>query len=254
MAPTRKSKAALSFLSHVDEKDATIFQTVKTFLMHFYRSSRKAQTIILCPESLRCNSKTLDGSGGAALLTELFLRVLRGKLVASKREFCKKILLAAAWSLRMPIVVMPSGALSVGIAPSGKEPRESALLKVLVRRLPFPDTSIDLILSFAGDIWVGTRSHPDTGLFHMMSSYAIEVPRNRLRPALRNCFPYPSCRLDFSGSGSIFSEWGSDPANNLVWIQAESLWPLITLLRFKQRSRGAPSLVMTIRGFGDVLI
>ena len=249
----RKTKPRLvhALTAHAEAKEPNIFQQVRAFLSHAYKSSKKAQTVILSNEVWRSISVELDGKGGSALLTELFLRVLGSKL-SMRRELCKRILIAAAWSLHMPVFVTPSGAVSLCMSPSGEEPMVTFLLLKITKALPIPEEVRNLVLSFAGNVWSGQQTCCKKNLYQFTCSYALEVADPKIRKLLRAVVPFSSCILSFSNMPTLEAEW--DESNRLLWLMGASIWPLIQLLRYYQRKKNASALTVTIRGFGDVLI
>jgi len=251
MVRKTKPKAVHTLTAHVETKEPNIFQKVRCFLSHAYTSSKKAQTVKLSPEVWRDTSEEFDGKGGSALLTELFLRVL-GRKLSLQRELCKRVLIAAAWSLRMPVFIMPSGAVSLCMSPSGEEPRVAPVLVRLTRSLPLPDDVLDVVLSFAGDLWTGQRRALRKNLFQHTSSYALETADPKLRKVIRTVLPFECSTLNVSNMPAVEAEW--DASKKLLWLLGKSIWALIVLLRHYQRKRGAVAQTVTIRGFGDVLI
>jgi len=252
MVRKTKPKTVHHLTAHVETKEPNIFRQVRLFLSHAYKSSKKAQTVKLSPEVWRDTSEEFDGKGGSALLTELFLRVL-GRKLSLQRELCKRVLIAAAWSLRMPVFVMPSGAVSLCMSPSGEEPKVAPLLVRLVRTLPLPEELLGVVMSFAGDLWTGQRKdHLKKDLFQFTSTYALEASDGKLRKVVRAAVPFETSTLYVSNMPSMETEW--DSSNKLLWLRGRSIWPLVVLLRYRQRRKGAAAIAMTIRGFGDVLI
>jgi hypothetical protein len=251
MVRKTKPKTVHTLTAHVETNEPNIFQKVRFFLSHAYTSSKKAQTVKLSPEVWRDTSEEFDGKGGSALLTELFLRVL-GRKLSLQRELCKRILIAAAWSLRMPVFIMPSGAVSLCMSPSGEEPRVAPVLRRLTRSLPLPDDVIDVVLAFAGDVWTAQRKAFKRNLFQFTSSYALETSDPKLRKVIKSVLPFESSTLCLSNMPAVETEW--DASNKILWLRGPSIWPLIVLLRHHQRRRGAAAQTMTIRGFGDVLV
>lgn len=237
--------------AHAEENEPNIFERVRFFLSHAYKISRRAQTVILSSDAWRDNSEELDGKGGSAILTELFLRVL-GRKLCLQRELCKRILIAAAWSLHMPVFILHSGAVSLRMSPSGDEPKIATALLKIVKALPLPDEVHKLIAAFAGDLWVGQQKTRQRNLFQYTSSYALEANDPKVRKLIKAVVPFDNCTLSFSNLPSMQTEW--DGPSKLLWLMSTSVWPFITLLRCYQRRKGAPSGSVTIRGFGVVLI
>ena len=122
----------------------------------------------------------------------------------------------------------------------------------MVKALPFPDEAHDLIVAFAGDLWVGQQKTHQRNLFQLTSSYALEANDPKVRKLIKAVVPFDNCTLSFSNLPSIQTEW--DGPSKLLWLMCTSVWPFITLLRCYQRRKGAPSRSVTIRGFGVVLI
>jgi hypothetical protein len=246
-----KQASVNSLTAQVAVKEPTIFKRVQDFLACAYRSSKRAQIVKLAPEVWRDTSEECDGKGGAALLTELLRRVL-GRELCLHREFCKRLLIAAAWSLNVPIYVMPSGTVSLCMSPSGAEPRVAQLVVRLVRALDLPAEVVDTILAFAGDAWSGVCKSEPQRLFQSTAAYALVAPDAKTRRAVRRLVPFDACQLRCSNMASIQSEW--DCNKTLLWLQGASIWPLVVLLRHSQRRRMQPSMTITIRGFGEVLV
>ena len=251
MVRKTKLKMVHALTAHVQETEPNIFEQVRFFLSHAYKISRRAQTVILAHDAWRDNSEELDGRGGSAILTELFLRVL-GRKLSIKRELCKRVLIAAAWSLHMPVFITPSGAVSLRMSPSGNEPKIATALLKMVKALPFPDEVHDLIVAFAGDLWVGQQKTRQRNLFQFTASYALEAYDPKARKLIKAVVPFDNSTLYFCNSYPVKTEW--DGPSKLLWLMCTSIWPFITLLRCYQRRKGAPSGSVTIRGFGVVLI
>jgi hypothetical protein len=185
------------------------------------------------------------------LLTELFLRVL-GRKLSLQRELCKRILIAAAWSLHVPVFIMPSGAVSLGMCPAGKEPKVATSLLRLVHALPVPVELQALIVAYAGDAWVGPRKGCQANICQFTSSYALEASEPKTRKLVRSMLPYTRTTLCFSDMPLLEAEWVA--SEKLLWLLGKSVWPLIIWLRQHLRRTGAPAGSVTIRGFGVVLI
>jgi len=251
MGRNTKPRLVHALTAHVEANEPNIFQMVRAFLSHAYKSSNKAQTVILSREVWRDNSEELDGKGGSALLTELFLRVLGSKL-SLRRELCKRVLIAAAWSLHMPVFIMPSGAVSLCMSPTGEEPKVTSILLRLTNSLALPQEVLDLVRSFAGDLWTGMRNGCKKNLCQFTSSYALETTDPKVRKLLRTVVPFDNATMSFSNVTTLEAEW--DASNKLLWLMGASIWPLIVLLRYHQRRKGVAALTVTIRGFGVVLI
>ena len=238
-------------MGDVQAKEPTTFEAVKRFLIRAYRKARSGQDIIFCGESYRSTSELLDGPGGAAFLLE-FLHVMGGKLV-QQREFLKRMIVAAAWSLKLPIVVQPSGIVSLHLAPKGEAPKIASWLERLSRRaLPFPPEVQAHVLSFAGQIWFSQKQGLDRNLASFSASYAIECGDAKVRRRLKAALPFKHAVLSFSDMNKVFVEWSAD--SQLVWAAGGNLWPLITLLRTQRRTRTGAAVPLKIRGFGMVLI
>jgi hypothetical protein len=246
-----KQSSLNSLTAHVAFREPTIFKRVQDFLAHAYRSSKSAQLVKLAPEVWRTTSEESDGKGGAALLTELFLRVL-GNEVCRRRELCKRLLIAAAWSLRVPIYVMPSGAVSICMSPSGEAPVVARLVDKLVRALDLPAELLNLILAFAGDAWIGVRKSEPQRLFQSTATYALVASNVKTRRAVRRAVPFDACHMSFSNMPGVEGEW--DGGKTLLWLSGASIWPLVIMLRHQQRLRMQASMTITIRGFGEVLV
>jgi hypothetical protein len=252
------SPALLGLAEQVEASEPRAFAAVLRFLSGLYERSRKAQVVLLSPESSwRSTSRQLDGAGGAALLTELTLRVLArpqcgGGAPPTRRELFKRLLLAAAWSLQMPVFLSPTGELSLGLRPAAQEPPTAQALRRLLDRLPLPPELLGHVLTFAGECWVGVARHPALQLCRLASSCALEAGEASRGLALRRLLPWAAARLSFCDEGVLLAEW--DAERRLLWLAAPSLWPFITLLRCRRRRRGRPSGIMVIRGFGEVLV
>jgi len=240
-----------SLTAHVATKEPTVFERVRAFLARAYRSSKAAQEVKLTPEVWRETCEAFDGKGGAALLTELFLRVL-GREACLRREFCKRLLIAAAWSLSVPVFVMPSGAVSLCMSPSGEEPQVAQLVVKLVRALALPAELVRAVLAFAGDAWVGACCGPRRSLCQSTAAYALMTPDSKTRRAVRHALPFEACCVRFSDMPGLACEWDGDKSR--LWLQGASIWPLVMLLRHSQRRRRQPSMTLTVRGFGEVLV
>lgn len=248
----RKSKRPPEVLDlTATASEAPLLELVRAFLARMYTASRRAQTVLLSPDVLRPNSRSLDGWGGSALLTELVLRVL-GARFTQQRELCKRLLLAAAWSLRMPVFALPTGGLTVGLVPLGGEPPTSRALRNLVEALPLPAGVLELVLAHAGELWVRAERQSALQLCRFTECYCLETEEVWARRLMRSLVPYECCALHFTDEAHVLAEW--DPSMRALWLHAASLWPLVTLMRYRQRKRGSPSRVLTIRGFGEVLI
>jgi hypothetical protein len=252
------SPALLGLAEQVEASEPRAFAAVLRFLSGLYERSRKAQVVLLSPESSwRSTSRQLDGAGGAALLTELTLRVLArqqrgGAAPPARRELFKRLLLAAAWSLQMPVFLSPAGELSLGLRPAAQEPPTAQALRRLLDRLPLPPELLGHVLAFAGECWVGVVRQPALRLCRLASSCALEAGEPSRGLALRRLLPWAAARLSFCDEGAVLAEW--DAERRLLWLAAPSLWPFITLLRCRRRRRGRPSGIMVIRGFGEVLV
>jgi len=256
------SPALLGLAKQVEASEPRAFAAVLRFLSGLYERSRKAQVVLISPESSwRSTSRQLDGAGGAALLTELTLRVLArrqcsggggGAAPPARRELFKRLLLAAAWSLQMPVFLSPAGELSLGLRPAAQEPPTAQALRRLLDRLPLPPELLGHVLAFAGECWVGVARQPALQLCRLASSCALEAGEASRGLALRRLLPWAAARLSFCDEGVLLAEW--DAERRLLWLAAPSLWPFITLLRCRRRRRGRPAGVMVIRGFGEVLV
>lgn len=251
--PKKKATPPPAIVEDAEALDPSIFKLMKQFLKRFYVSSRKAQTIILSPESYRANSRNLDGCGGSALLMEFLSRVLGHTGLMPQREICKRLMLAAAWSLKMPISVGPNGALSVGLRPSGQQPRVAKIMLNLLSLLPLPSGVIELVSEFCGsEIWFGVQPCDVQQLCRSSKSFALELGEASRRSRLRKILPWPCCTMFFSDETSSIAEL--DVGSQVIWLQAESLWPLISLMRHRRARYGMSSTTTIIRGFGEVLI
>ena len=246
-----KQSSVNSLTAQVATKEPTIFKRVQDFLARAYRSSKSAQIVKLAPEVWRDTSEECDGKGGAALLTELFLRVL-GSELSLQREFCKRLLIAAAWSLNMSIYIMPLGTVSLCMSPSGEEPRVAQLVDKLIKALDLPAEILTVVRAFAGDAWSGVCKSQPQRLFQSTAAYALVTPDAKTRRAIRRLVPFEACHLRFSNMPSIESEW--DSGKTLLWLQGASIWPLIIMMRLSQRRQLQASMTLTIRGFGEVLV
>ena len=229
------------------------FDSMVSFIEHGYRSSRRAHSLILAPEMLRVPSAELDGAAGSALLHELRCRhasSFRGSI-----EFFKRMLLWACLLLKIPVAVFPSGRLTLGLQPVGAEPVVAVVLRRLVGRLELPANVEDLVLSYAGDVWwrcEATADPPPPS--RNARRFVIEPSSPSLRRLLRKTVGrHASCWLFFSDRGRLHASW-SEQRSRLCLQGAGNPWPLVTLLRCVRRRLGMPSEVLTILGFGEVLV
>jgi len=228
------------------------FDSVVSFIEHGYRTSRRAHSLILAPEMLRVPSVELDGAAGSALLRELRCRhssVFRGSI-----EFFKRMLLWACLLLKIPVAVFPSGRLTLGLQPVGAEPSVAVALRRLVGRLELPQSVEELVLSFAGDVWWRCEATADPPPPERNARrFVIEPSSASLRRLLRKTVGRASCWLVFSDRGRLHASWGEQRSR--LYLQGlGDPWPFVTLLRCVRRRLGMPSEVLTILGFGEVLV
>lgn len=232
------------------------FGMVFQFLKHGYRSSRRAHSLVLAPEMWRVLTVELDGAAGAALLHEL--RSKHAGVLAGSIEVFKRLVLWACLLLRIPVGVFPSGRLTLGLKPVGEEPYVARVIRDLVARMELPSELEARILLFAGDVWwrrdkAAPHHRNEAPARARARRFAIDPESAPLRRLLKRVVDCQDCWLVFSGRGRVRATWGWQQRR--LWIEVdESPWALVTLLRCLRRRLGYSSEVVTILGFGEVLI
>jgi hypothetical protein len=227
-----------------------LFEKIRRILQKSFRKSRTGQDIIFSQDSHRTTSEVLDGRGGASFLLEL-LHYLGGGLL-QKRELLKTILVIAARSLKIPIRLLPSGIVSVRMYPHFEEPSVARHMNLVLRRgLPLSDELRDLVLAFAGPLWVSHMSTSPRDLGRRPQSFLIETDEPRTRRFLRSVLPFQHSVLDFSEGHQTLIEW-TGSAEQTMWVHTSNIWELVNYFRFHRKKNAAHTL--RIRGLGTLLV
>lgn len=230
-----------------------LFDKVRAVLQRGFRKSRKGQDIIFAQESHRTTSEVLDGRGGASFLLEL-LHYLGGSCL-TKRELLKKILVIAARSLKIPVMIMPSGAASVCMYPHFEEPPVARLLQRTLRRgfHALPSEAEALIFQYAAPVWVAQQSMQRRNLSSRPQTFLIEAGESRTNRFLSSVFPFESSLLRFSDGRRASLEWASseDP-HTALFVRTEDIWALINFCRYYRKRNS--SYALKVRGLGILLV